>query len=79
MTLQNPKLKIIIAIAIIVPASVVLMSLISDSCGVQHIAILNDIQKYEESSDPEFCESIVYRIDDFNDMCEPEIEILDCG
>ena len=79
MTLQNPKLKIIIALAIIIPASILLVYSTSDSCGIQHIAILNDIQKYEETLDPEFCESLVYRIDDFNDMCEPEIEILDCG
>ena len=79
LTLQNPKLKIIIPIVIIIPASIVLVSLSSDSCGIQHITILNEIQKYEESLDPEFCESLVYRIDDFNDKCEPEIEILDCG
>lgn len=79
MTLQNPKLKIIIAIAIIIPISVVLISATSYSCGIQHISLIRDIQKYEESLEPEFCESIVDRIDDFNDKCEPEIEILDCG
>ncbi len=79
MTLQNPKLKIIIAIVIIIPASVLLVSFSTDSCGIQHISILNDIQKYEESFDPEFCEELVYRIDDYNEICKPEIEILDCG
>jgi len=50
-----------------------------NSCSVKHITLLNDIERYQETLDPEFCETIVYRIDDFNDVCEPEIEILDCG
>ena len=54
-------------------------SMASDSCGVQHIQILNDIKKNELDFNPEFCEEIVYRIDIFNEKCLPEIEILDCG
>ena len=49
------------------------------SCGIQHITILNEIASYEKSLDPEFCEIIVEKIDLFNDNCEPQIEILDCG
>ena len=49
------------------------------SCGIQHITILNEIASYERSLDPEFCEIIVEKIDLFNDNCEPQIEILDCG
>ncbi|MDG7054741.1 MAG: hypothetical protein JRZ95_05520, partial [Nitrososphaerota archaeon] len=49
------------------------------SCSVKHIGILNDIEKFEQTLDPEFCASIVERIDVFNDECEPEIEIIDCG
>jgi len=80
LTFKNHRIKIIFAIAIVIPATVIILGTSAwDSCGIQHITILNDIQKYEQTLDPEFCESIVYRIDDFNDICEPEIEILDCG
>ena len=58
---------------------IVLISFSGDSCGIQHISILNEIASYEKSLDPEFCEVIVEKIDVFNDMCEPQIEILDCG
>jgi hypothetical protein len=49
------------------------------SCGVEHMSILNEIQIYEKSFDPEFCESIMTKIDSFNNQCNPTIEILDCG
>jgi len=50
-----------------------------NSCSFMYISILNDIDQYEETLDPEFCETTVYRIDAFNDECEPKIEIIDCG
>ncbi|MEK0321075.1 MAG: hypothetical protein QQN61_08305 [Nitrosopumilus sp.] len=57
----------------------ILLSLTSYSCGIQHMIILNEIASYEKSLEPEFCEIIVEKIDLFNDDCEPQIEILDCG
>jgi len=41
--------------------------------------ILNEITSYEQSLEPELCEITVEKIDLFNDDCEPQIEILDCG
>lgn len=58
---------------------IVLIMSSSNSCGIQHISILNDITSYEKSLDPEFCEVIVEKIDLFNETCEPQVEILDCG
>lgn len=49
------------------------------SCGIQHMVILNEINLYQESLDPEFCETVVEKIDLFNDDCEPPVQILDCG
>ncbi len=51
----------------------------SDSCGLRHMQILNEINLYEQSLDPEFCEVLVEKIDLFNDDCTPQVEILDCG
>ncbi len=52
---------------------------LDDSCGIRHIAIINDLQTYEKSLDPEFCEDLVEKIDNFNYECQPQVEILDCG
>jgi len=42
--------------------------------------VINDgIKKYNETLDPEFCESLIEQIDAFNDNCDSEIEIVDCG
>ncbi|HXV66956.1 MAG TPA: hypothetical protein VD731_07020 [Nitrosopumilaceae archaeon] len=50
-----------------------------NSCGIRHIILLDDIKTFEKNHDPEFCENTVNEIISFNEQCEPEIEILDCG
>ncbi len=79
LTFQKASLKNLILIAIGISIVVVLIGFSSYSCGIQHMIILNEITSYEKSFDPEFCEIIVEKIDLFNDGCEPQIEILDCG
>lgn len=74
---NNFKIPLIILSGILISIIVILFS--NPSCGVQHMMILNEINSYEETLDPEFCEVIVEQIDLFNDICEPQIEILDCG
>ena len=49
------------------------------SCGIQHVLLTNELQKYEQSLDPEMCEKLIDTINLFNERCIPEIEILDCG
>jgi len=79
LTSQKNNIKYL-SIAIIVPIlGIVLVATTWNSCGIDHVTIISDISKYYETLDPEFCESIVYRIDEFNQQCSPEIEILDCG
>jgi len=58
---------------------ILLLIFSGDSCGIQHMQILNEINSYEQSLDPEICEVIVEKIDLFNDDCKPYVEILDCG
>ena len=77
--LQKTNLKNLILIIFGVLFTLLIIFLIDCSCGVEHILILNDISSYEKSLDPEFCEIIVDKIDLFNDDCESQIEILDCG
>ena len=71
--------EILILLAILASIILALLSFTGNSCGIQHMLILNDISSYEKSLDPEFCEIIVEKIDSFNDSCEPQIEILDCS
>jgi len=79
LTFQKTSLKNLILIAIGISIVGVSISLTGYSCGIQHMIILNEITSYEKSLEPEFCEIIVEKIDLFNDDCEPQIEILDCG
>ena len=79
MTLQKIKtIRNLILISASIFA-VVLLGFMISSCGIQHIAIVNDLKSYEMSLNPEFCDGLVERINLFNDDCEPRVEILDCG
>ncbi len=79
LTFQKTSLRNLILIAIGISIVVVSIGLTGYSCGIQHMIILNEIALYEKTLEPESCEIIVEKIDLFNDDCEPQIEILDCG
>jgi len=79
LTFQKIRLRNLILISIGISIVGISISLTGYSCGIQHMIILNEIASYEKSLEPEFCETIVEKIDLFNDGCEPQIEILDCG
>jgi len=76
---QKISLKNLILISIVIFVIGISISLTGYSCGIQHMVILNEINSYEKSFEPELCEIIVEKIDLFNDDCQPQIEILDCG
>jgi hypothetical protein len=50
-----------------------------NTCGIQHVVIIEDIKTFESNQEPEFCANTVNKILEFNEQCEPYIEILDCG
>jgi hypothetical protein len=79
--LQKPKKSKIILVALtgIIFLGILLSFELLNSCEVEHISILSEIQTYEKTLDPEFCEKTIHKILDYNDKCEPYIEILDCG
>ena len=76
---QKTSLRNLILITLGISIIGILIMSTDDSCGIQHMIILNEITSYEQSLEPEFCEVLVEKIDLFNDDCEPQIEILDCG
>ena len=78
-SLKTKKIKNLILICIGILAIVSVVLIFDTSCGVKHIAIITDLQSYEKSLDPEFCEELVERIDSYNVQCMPQVEILDCG
>ena len=79
MTSQNPKIIKSIIVIIIISIVLVVISGQLNSCGIRHITLLEDVKTFEKNEDPEFCEKTVDKILEFNDQCEPYIEILDCG
>jgi hypothetical protein len=76
---QKNNLRSILLIIFGILIIVIFFYSYDSSCGVKHISILNEIQIYDETLDPEFCEVILDKIDSFNDRCSPTFEILDCG
>jgi hypothetical protein len=76
---QKTKFKNLIFALLGISVFIVLLMMSGTFCGIQHMLLVNDLKSYEKSLDPEYCELLVERIDLFNEKCEPEIEILDCG
>lgn len=76
---QKPKKIIFLSIIGILFLGIVLSSGGLNSCGIQHVSLLNDIKTFEQNEDPEFCEKTVIKILNFNEQCDQYIEILDCG
>lgn len=81
MTLQKPRTyRIIIFVAIgISVITIIIFSGQLNTCGIQHVTIIDDINKFQTNQDPEFCAITVNKILSYNEKCEPYIEILDCG
>jgi hypothetical protein len=81
LTLQKPSI-IKSSIIGIIGISIILIIFGSGElnfCGIRHITLLEDIKNFEANQDPDFCDQTVTRILEFNEQCEPYIEILDCG
>ena len=76
---QKNNLRNLILLVSLIVIVIVLGNLSWNQCGLQHIQLISDLNSYEQSLDPEFCEEILEKIDSFNEQCEPQIEILDCG
>jgi hypothetical protein len=43
------------------------------------VAVVNELKKYQETLDPEFCENLENKIIELNEECGIEIEPIDCG
>ncbi|MBS1268038.1 MAG: hypothetical protein MAG458_00756 [Nitrosopumilus sp.] len=76
---QKNNLLILISIGFLFLVILSLIIFSDNSCGISHMLILNDINTFENTLEPEFCENLLERIDLFNETCEPQVEILDCG
>ena len=81
MTSQKLRINrnIVFAIIGISVVALVLSSGQLNTCGIQHVSLVEDIKTFESNQDPEFCVRVVDKILEFNEQCEPYIEILDCG
>ena len=75
---QKNNLILLILIGVLVIIALVLSNFVN-SCSVEHMLILNELADKEKYLDPEHCEILLERIYSFNDFCESEIDIIDCG
>lgn len=78
-SLKNHRTRNLILISIVISIIVLSISVTTNSCGTRHIFIINEIKIFEKTLDPEFCEELIEKIDNFNLECQPQVEILDCG
>lgn len=76
---SKSKKKFYLLIGLLSIAGILLTFTLSDSCVYKHASILGKMSDLEKNFDPVTCEIILDRIIIFNDECEPEIEIMDCG
>ena len=79
LTCLKINLKKIIFFGIILFLGLFLFSLVTNNCGIESLILLGDVRSLENSFDPEYCEYTVEKINLFNDRCESQMEILDCG
>ena len=75
---QKNNLIILILISTLIIIALVLSNPIN-SCSVERMLVLNELVDKEKYLEPEHCEIMLERIYSFNDSCESEIEIIDCG
>ncbi|MGI0027122.1 MAG: hypothetical protein ACREAD_04695 [Nitrosopumilaceae archaeon] len=73
------KRAIIIGLVGIITIVILYIFDVSNTCPIKQINVLNDMQKYEITKNPELCDDINNRIIQLNNQCGIEMEILDCG
>ena len=51
----------------------------SNVCSLRQLSIAGQMQKYDETKDPQTCDMLNTKISQFNSECKSDIEELDCG
>ena len=51
----------------------------STVCPLRHLSIVDQIQKYDKTKDPQTCDMLNTQISQFDSQCKSDIEELDCG
>ena len=52
---------------------------LSNACSVRQLNIAGDEKKYEQTKDPQLCDTLNSKISQFDNECKSSIEELDCG
>ncbi|HSB82998.1 MAG TPA: hypothetical protein VLD64_00735 [Nitrosarchaeum sp.] len=50
-----------------------------NSCPIKHVSVVNELNQFRETLDPELCDDLLNKIIELNDECGIEIEPIDCG
>ncbi|HSB57152.1 MAG TPA: hypothetical protein VLD38_05050, partial [Nitrosopumilaceae archaeon] len=50
-----------------------------NSCPIKHVSVVNELNQFQKTLDPELCDDLLNKIIELNDECGIEIEPIDCG
>jgi len=77
---QNKKIRKSLIIAGVFSAMILIFTpFVWGSCGIQHVMINEGLKQYDQEMEPDSCALLVEQIVEFNNDCDSEIEIVDCG
>ena len=69
-----------IIVVMVVLAVIVLYNVwFVNSCPINHVTVVNELNQYQKTLDPELCDNLVNKIIELNKECGIEIEPIDCG
>ena len=73
------RIIIIISLASISIITVLYSTGLVDNCSIKHASVLNELKKYHDNFDPQFCEDLNDKIIELNNKCGIEMDVVDCG
>ena len=72
------KYGIIVAMAVL--TAIIFYSIwFVNICPIKHVTVVNELEQYQKTLDPELCANLVDKIIELNEECGIEIEPVDCG
>ena len=77
---MNNFSKYCIIVTMAVLSAIILYSIwFVDSCLIKHVVVVNELEQYQKTMDPELCDNLLDKIIKLNEECGIEIEPIDCG
>ncbi len=52
---------------------------LANTCSIKQIDITSGLKEYDQTKNPELCVQLNDKISQFDNYCQGDLEILDCG